>query len=196
MLHFTKSGTTHNLIKLLAIVLIGLTLSSCGKKLVQEDIILEDCVRIPKQDGEIKIRYYGKDEDSGEESYDLILDLVLECVKEVKDFELLPYIRINLLDENDVQLIYVKENIDEEFLKKKGNKSHFEFGLTLEHDSKTKKDLQKIKKNTKKITIQSDIVKSEEEKKKEEEERKRKEEENRIQQEKDLAIQFWKQILS
>ena len=100
------------------------------------------------------------------------------------------------MDENDVQLIYVKENIDEEFLKKKGNKSHFEFGLTLEHDSKTKKDLQKIKKNTKKITIQSDIVKTEEEKKKEEEERKRKEEENRIQQEKDLAIQFWKQILS
>lgn len=196
MLHFTKSGIIHNSIKLLAIVLIGLTLSSCGKKLVQEDIILEDCVRIPKQDGEIKIRYYGKDEDTGEESYDLILDLVLECVKEVKDFELLPYIRINLLDENDVQLIYVKDNIDEEFLKKKGNKSHVEFGLTLEHDSKTKEDLQKIKKNTKKITIQSDIVKTEEEKKKEEEERKRKEEENRIQREQDLAIQFWKQILS
>ena len=169
MLLSTKHDLSQLLIQSVIFSLLGITFSSCNLRrveLVKEDIVVENCIRVPKQDGELKIRYYGKDDDSTE-SYDLILDLV-ECIREIDSFEDFPFIQVNLLDENEVRLTYLTYNVDRDFFKHKGIKSHIEFSLTLENDSLSKKELNQIKKKTKHISIQSNIEKTEEERREEE----------------------------
>lgn len=170
MLLSTKHNLSQLLIQSVIFSLLGITLSSCNLgrvELVKEDIVVENCIRVPKQDGELKIRYYGKDDDSTE-SYDLILDLVVECIREIDSFEDFPFIQVNLLDENEVRLTYLTYNVNRDLFKHKGIKSHIEFSLTLDNDSLSKKELEQIKKKTKHISIQSNIEKTEEEKREEE----------------------------
>ena len=67
MLLSTKHDLSQLLIQSVIFSLLGITFSSCNLgrvELVKEDIVVENCIRVPKQDGELKIRYYGKDDDS------------------------------------------------------------------------------------------------------------------------------------
>ena len=82
MVHFSKSGFFHKSIHLLMIMLTGSILSSCSGGLVKKDIIVEDCIKIPKQDGTIIVY---TDEDNN--NY-LDLKLKVENIKTLKESDI------------------------------------------------------------------------------------------------------------
>ena len=158
MLRFIKSANLRKVVSTLSLMSICLILSSCGGGLkVKEGIIVEDCVKIPKQTGVAVIR-----EDEGE--FDLIVKLAVENLKPV-DKSLIStskYVELGLLDKDGIQLIYIRENLDESLLTVKGKKEYREFSLSWGNSDKTKQELESIIQRTKSIVFnESHIMKRE-----------------------------------
>ena len=155
MVHFSKSGFFHKSIHLLMIMLTGSILSSCSGGLVKKDIIVEDCIKIPKQDGTIIVY---TDEDNN--NY-LDLKLKVENIKTLKESDIHRnfQIEIGLYDKDDVELIYVVDDLSRDFFtKNEGYKSFEIFSLTLGNSNRTREDLEKIKDETQSIKIKSSKI--------------------------------------
>ena len=100
-----------------------------NNNLVQEDIIIDGCVKIPKQAGKITIEEKVMGEDTNRHSCILYVDLVLECIKTVDHYKYVsvPIIGLNLVDKMGVRRGFVMTNLDMLFLETEGNKASFRF---------------------------------------------------------------------
>ena len=78
---------------------------------MKKDIIVEDCIKIPKQDGTIIVY---TDEDNN--NY-LDLKLKVENIKTLKESDIHRnfQIEIGLYDKDDVELIYVVDDLSRDF---------------------------------------------------------------------------------
>ena len=127
-----------NLLKGVVAVMMLMVVTSCsGVKM--EEVVLDDCVKIPAQSLDFSIKDYS-DEDG--EDYNLECIVIVESLKELS---WMASVTMHLYDKDDVELIYLKDSD----LPKQGEKKKCDFGLTLGNGDKSKKELQEIVSQTK-----------------------------------------------
>ncbi len=132
----------------LAIALIALSVASCGGGAkVKEAIIVEDCIKIPKQSVPISIY-----EDDGE--WDMEATIKLENIKPADESEIAnyPVIIITLLDKDGVELIRMGSSISNSLITTAGKKMAIEFSLPW-GDEPSKERLEDIKKEARTIVL-------------------------------------------
>lgn len=122
-----------------------IVLTSCGG-VKTEEVVLEDCVKIPAQSLNFSIKDYSDEE---EESYNLECMVIIETLKELHWGAA---ITMHLYDKDDVELIYLKDSD----LPKQGEKKKCDFGLTLGNADKTKKELQEIISQTQSVKFKGE----------------------------------------
>lgn len=130
----------NNLLKGVVFMMALMVFTSCGG-VKTEEVMLEDCVKIPAQSLNFSIKDYG-DEDG--EDYNLECMVTVETLKELF---WAASITMHLYDKNDVELIYLKSSGSD--LPNQGEKKKCDFGLTLGNSGKTKRELQEVVSQTK-----------------------------------------------
>lgn len=119
--------------------------TSCGG-VKTDEVVIEDCVKIPAQSLNFSIKDYS-DEDG--EAYNMECTLTVETLKELF---WAASITMHLYDKDDVELIYLKDSD----LPNSGEKKKCNFGLTLGNADKTKKELQEVVSQTKYVKFSGD----------------------------------------
>ena len=119
--------------------------TSCGG-VKTDEVVIEDCVKIPAQSLNFSIKDYS-DEDG--EAYNLECTITVESLKELF---WAASITMHLYDKDDVELIYLKDSD----LPNSDEKKKCDFGLTLGNADKTKKELQEVVSQTKYVKFSGD----------------------------------------
>lgn len=126
-----------------------IVLTSCGGAKTEE-IVLEDCVKIPAQSLSFSVKDLS---DEDEKQYNLECMVIVEALKEL-DWR--AAITMHLYDKDGVELIYLRDSD----LPKQGEKKKCDFGLTWGNADKSEKELQEIISQTRSVKFKGEYLES------------------------------------
>lgn len=135
----------------------AVTLSSCSGNVNVDEVILEDCIKVPAQT--LTFSEIRTETEDGETFNFFETSITLEAVKilDEDDYDWAPSISMYLLDKNGAELLELGYEIDGALLESQGYKKLCTFGMYTDDCLKSIEQLETIIKNTKSVRFSSEI---------------------------------------